>query len=272
MAVASVMVPVDLEPGSRGRVAVARSVAARFSARLVGVAAREALPVRLYGKGAYVTTRIVGEEDARAAADLARAERVFRDGAGPQADVAWRARSGDLMAFLTEQARAADLVVVGRQPANDDDGWCAGLAPGELILRLGRPVLIVPPGVAALAAARIVVAWKDTREARRAVRDALPFLAAARSVCIATVGPEAAPDGAEDVADHLARHGVAGLRLARPQAAGSVAQALVALAHREEADLIVAGAYGHSRLRERIFGSVTRQLLAATPVCCLMSH
>ena len=76
-----------------------------------------------------------------------------------------------------------------------------GVAAGALLMEVGRPVLVAPPGIERLAAKRVVVAWKDTREARRAVHDALPFLTRADEVLVAVVGPDADREGAEDVAE-----------------------------------------------------------------------
>lgn len=272
MSIANIMVPLDLAPASWDRLTIARSIAERLSAQLVGVSACEALPTHLYGKGALINARIIDHGSARASAELAQVEAVFLARTQDMQSVAWRARRGDLRVVLAEQARMADLVVLGSADPDDGQGWCAALAPGELILQLGCPVLLVPSGVASLAGTRVVVGWKDSREARRAVRDSLPLLLRADSVCIATVGAETMPDGAEDIAAYLTHCGVAETTIVRSAASRSVAACLLAVARQTEADLIVTGAYGHSRFHERVFGSVTRELLAASPICCLMSH
>ncbi len=176
------------------------------------------------------------------------------------------------MPFLAEQARAADLVVLGRLPRDSVAVWSEAADPGDMILRLGRPVLVVPPDIKTLQPSGIMIAWKDTREARRAVHDSLPFLAMADRICIASVAPEATCDGAEHLADYLAQHGITHTEIVRAQAGAGVADILLKLAREAAVDLIVAGAYGHSRLRERVFGSVTEKLLVSTPVCTLMSH
>jgi nucleotide-binding universal stress UspA family protein len=134
----------------------------------------------------------------------------------------------------------------------------------------------VPQSVNALSARRVAIAWKDTREARRAVRDALPFLQQAASVMIVEVserrGGEQAARNIKDVADYLRRHRIEIIaERVRPTdvtATGS----LLRLLHDENIDLVVAGAYGHSRLGEWAFGGVTRDLLAESPICGLFSH
>ena len=136
---------------------------------------------------------------------------------------------------------------------------------------------MVPPGVAALEGRRVLVAWKDTREARRAVADALPLLSRAEEVLVVEAAPEAEERGqalrrADDVAALLAGHGATARGEALEPGGGAVADDLLLAAGRHGADLVVAGGYGHARLREWAFGGVTRDLLARCPVCCLLSH
>ena len=173
---------------------------------------------------------------------------------------------------MSREARAADLIIVG---ARHTGGNLHDLVdPGVILLRAGRPVLVVPAVVAPSQLHRVVVAWKDTRECRRAVHDALPFLQRANEVLILGIDegqPETAKPHLSDVAAYLRRHKVAAVReVWRPR--GPVAAELLNLVRNENADLIVAGGYGHSRLGEWIFGGVTHELLASSPVCCLLSH
>jgi nucleotide-binding universal stress UspA family protein len=171
---------------------------------------------------------------------------------------------------------AADLIVVGGTPHPVLRDPYRTLDPGAVLLRAGRPILLVPPGVASPPGKRVAVAWKDTREARRAVADALPFLRQADTVVLAEFcaqGEEAsARHHLEDLKQFLARHGV---DTAREQVAAIEATAtssLLGLVEADAIDLIVAGGYGHTRLGEWIFGGVTRDLMTGSPVCCLLSH
>jgi nucleotide-binding universal stress UspA family protein len=102
------------------------------------------------------------------------------------------------------------------------------------------------------------------------VSDGLPLLARADEVFVVAV--DAHDAGVKDVTAYLARHGIASRHYVRPKPAGSAAEELTKIAEREGADLIVCGAYGHSRTSEWVFGGVTRDLLAHAPVCCLMAH
>lgn len=119
--------------------------------------------------------------------------------------------------------------------------------------------------------------WKDTREARRAVYDALPFLHEAKRVTIVEISEKdqmgAARHQVDDVVSYLARHRIRAEARIEAQLPGStVADQITGLAVDEGADLLVTGAYGHSRLNEWVFGGMTHDLLTSSPICCLMSH
>jgi hypothetical protein len=111
---------------------------------------------------------------------------------------------------VAREARAADLVIIGNERENRDP--FRALDPGSVLLKAGRPVLVVPRGVTSFSPRRIAIAWKDVREARRAVQDALPFLQRAESVMVVEVseGGDGAQalQGARDVARYLGRHRV----------------------------------------------------------------
>ncbi len=137
-------------------------------------------------------------------------------------------------------------------------------------------MLLVPDEVHELQAERIVVGWKDAREARLAVRDALPFLTRASQVTIIEICTSDQQDLArkrvEDVARYLERQGVKCRTDVRVHMADTDAHQLIRVAKEDGVDLIVAGAYGHSRLGEWMFGGMTRELIDEAPVCLMMSH
>jgi nucleotide-binding universal stress UspA family protein len=269
---ASILVPVDLGTGAEHRVKFAGTLADTFSSRLTGVAAEE-ITLPISGDGAYlIDAKLVEIEEQRVTEDLAEAETVFRRAAGTRNRIEWRCAIRPPAAFISEQARAADVIVVGRQGPDDPSQGRLGIDPGDLLMQVGRPILTVPPRTERLAAERIVVAWKDTREARRAVWDGLPLLKRAEEVFVVAVGRDATREGAADVNAHLVRHGVPSRAVARPDEDAAVADVLLRMAEEEGAGLIVCGAYGHSRVREWIFGGVTRDLLRGAPVPCLLSH
>jgi nucleotide-binding universal stress UspA family protein len=147
---------------------------------------------------------------------------------------------------------------------------------GDLVMQVGRPILIVPAAADKLKLERVVVFWKETREARRAAFDALPLLKKAVNVVVAEIAAEedlaAVRTHLEEVVGWLKRHGVVAEVLALPST-GDDATGLNAIAEEQGADIIVAGAYGHGRLREWAFGGVTSDLLLRPQDrCSLVSH
>lgn len=269
---ASIMVPLHLGVDAQDSVRLAAALARAFSSRLIGVAAEEfVLPY--YGDGAIAIDPVVVDDARRKAVEnLAKAEAVFRREAATVHDLEWRAAVAPPQQFVLDAARAADLVVVGRQGPDDAGHGAMAVSPGDLAMGLGRPLLLVPPRKEALSGKRIVIAWKNSREARRAVLDALPLLKRAELVSILAIGTEAAEQGAEDVVEYLRRHGIASRATIRSDSTRFVIDEILAHVEREGADLIVSGAYGHSRMREWLFGGVTQDLLNGAPVPCLMSH
>jgi len=256
MSYRSLMVHFDASAGARARLQLAVELANRFKAALIGVAGPP-----------YLSAAAGGIADA-----LAAVEKEFRASAQSVKNVEWRGRPVWSSVLIPQEARAADLIAIGPGPSRWD--FADSQDPGVTILSAGRPVLFVPREVHLLDARRIVVAWKDTREARRAVWDALPFLRNAESVEIVEVNEQSlrGRGAADDVADYLIRHGVVIGTKACLKAEGPIADEIIRFAQEEKADLIVDGAYGHSRVGEWAFGGVTRGLLASTPVCCLFSH
>lgn len=176
-------------------------------------------------------------------------------------------------------ARYADLAVVAA-PADDAGRRTAESFFLDLLLDAGRPVLRVPRGAAVpatLPPRRVVVAWKPTREASRAVHDALPLLRAAESIDIVSVDPvvdehhHGQQPGA-DIAAHLARHGCRVTAVTRERRGESAAHVLLRHAASAGADLVVAGGFGHSRLREQWLGGFTRTLCEQATLPVLFAH
>jgi nucleotide-binding universal stress UspA family protein len=183
--------------------------------------------------------------------------------------------SSDLAAL---HARYADLAVMTMATDTVRDASTIRDFFTSLLLESGRPVLLVPPGYAWRPTKHVVVAWQAKREAARALHDAMPFLRAAESIDVLEVGEAVgeAGDGqlpGADIATHLARHGLKVRVVVHLSVAESVGASLVMHAQDTGAELIVAGGYGHSRVREWILGGVTRELLSgACPVPILFSH
>ena len=271
MSYTSVMVPVDLGPNASDRVSAAAGLADRFGGFLIGIAAQQPF-VPTYPEGLVADAAIIDAEQERVDQELAEVERVFRAAAGARNQVLWRSALGGAPNFAREQARAADIMVLSRQGRGDPTDWRFRVAPADVVLELGRPVVVLPPGAKSIEGKRVVIAWKDTREARRAVWDALPLLKQADEVFVTSVTNDARKAGAVDVSEYLTRHGVTSKVIGCEGRDASVAEELLKVVRQEGADLIVTGAYGHTRMREWMFGGVTRDLLDDAPVPCLMAH
>jgi nucleotide-binding universal stress UspA family protein len=273
MSYAVVIVYIEANGLPERRVRLAAGLAGKFNAILAGISAVAIHPPYLY-EGAVIQ-QVNEAEIADAMKKLDAKEDWFRKIAGAHhPKLEWRPVIDYPIDALAREARSADLVIIGKTKSQGDS--FASLDPGEALLKLGRPVLLVPEGMDSLRAEHVVIGWKDARESRRALGDALPFLHEASRVTVAEIyeaGEEtAAKQGIEDVVRYLARHRIDAT--GRPVLRGDKAGAgqLIALAQAEGADLIVSGAYGHSRLGEWVFGGVTQDLLAASSICCFMSH
>lgn len=266
----NILVAADLGEDAPDRIGLAAGLARRFEATLTGAAAHK-VPVPILVSDICEAADSVEQNAARIRGLLKQTREVFQRSAGDKVRIAWHSGFADPVTHLVAQACAADLIVVSRRGPDDADPGPLGVWPGPVLMEAGRPVLIVPPRTVHLKADRIVVAWKDGPEARRAVSAALPFLRAADQVFAVTVGEDVQPGNAEDLAVYLARHG-ASVTAHHLRAVKSVGDEIIHFALRQDVDLIVLGAYGHSRLREWVFGGVTRDVLDRSPLCCLMCH
>jgi nucleotide-binding universal stress UspA family protein len=175
---------------------------------------------------------------------------------------------------FTRRLRHADLIVLGQ--ADPDHPLAVRNLVEDVLLTAGRPVLVIPyAGHFETIGDNILVGWNGSREAARAVNDAIPLMLKARSVTIFEAYPIARKsehDNAADVASHLARHGVNAHTAHTVMAGISAPDALLSYAADIGVDLLVVGGYGHSRLRELILGGVTRGLLQHLTLPMLMSH
>ena len=273
MTITSVMVYVDPQQQAEGQIRAARNVANRFGASTIGVSAF-AVESPFVAEG-VVIQETTADDVKRMKAELTAKEAWFRDVVGlERSKVEWRWGEEYPTVFLANEARSADLVVIKRkQPKADQFNF---IEPAEALLRMGRPTLSVPEHVTELHADRIVIGWKDTREARIAVHDALPFLTRASQVTIVEICISEEQDRARrrvrDVAKYLQGHGAKCESEVRVHMAEADAGHLIRYAKGQGADLIVTGGYGHSRLGEWMFGGMTRGLLEDAPCCLMMSH
>src|SRR6478609_3729893 len=266
MTYATVMVSLALDQSNEARLQVAGELAERFEASILGVAAAQFAPPLYFSDGA-AAQGLIDEGEASVKRRLGRLEAQFRAAIGNRGGHAeWRSAMDFPARFALAQARCADIVVSGGQSPAFSDAFALA-SPKDLVMQAGRPLLVVPDKVNWLDLRSVLVAWKDTPEARRAVADALPLLRKARDVTIVEI-PERDDDrsavmaGVTDVAAWLARHGVtASARVSEAVRNATAAAQLEQVAGDLGAGLIVAGAYGHSRFRELILGGVTEYLV-----------
>jgi nucleotide-binding universal stress UspA family protein len=273
MSYATLMVHIDLYGELGGHVEVAVDLAERFHAHLIGVAGWAPMSAVLADKPRNDPTSSESHlQEFKRLLDQRGREFCAAVGKG-DSHPEWRSVLDYPTEAVAREARAADLVIIGNTRESGDP--LRALDRGSLLLKAGRPVLVVPKGVTSLLPRRIAIAWKDSREARRAVRDALPLLRQAESVMIVEVSEESGDQASHhirDVANYLARHRIEIVAERVRPADVTVTNSLLRMIEDENIKLIVAGAYGHSRLGEWVFGGVTRDLIAESPICCLFSH
>ncbi|BBC03035.1 MULTISPECIES: universal stress protein [Bradyrhizobium] len=273
MIIATVMVYVDPEQQAEGQVRITWEVADKFGASLVGVSAFAVEPP--FVAEGVIIRETTADDLKRMKSARADKEQWFRSVAGlPEGRVEWRCSVDYPTAFLTNEGAIGRLG--GDQAHARKMDQFHFIDPAEAMMRMGRPTLLVPDHVATLNADRVLVGWKDTREATIAVRNALPFLSRATQVTVVEISTSDEQDTARhrvrDVAKYLQAHAVKCQVDVRVHMAEPDVHQLVRLAKDEGAHLIVTGSYGHSRLGEWMFGGVTRGLLHESPVCVMMSH
>ena len=273
----NVLVHVEPGPASDGRLKYAIALARNFGSRLTGLTVTlppAEIPAAMIGDAQLFTAAVEAAEEAAVSA-----RRQF-EGLMMECGLAtdWRNGEGNPAEVVSAEAGRADLLIVGGQNRRDLDGGLYRLAPDDVLMTCGRPVIVLPENPDTdFRAKRILLAWKNTPQAARAAHDALPFLIQAEEVILAKVGSASAWNGhyrisINDMADHLRAHGVK-ITTARLQPQGSdPGDLLLNFAANSRVDLIVAGAYGHSRVREWVLGGVTASLLQRAEVPCLLSH
>jgi nucleotide-binding universal stress UspA family protein len=281
MALKDILVVLDGTAQSSTRLALAAGLARRHGAHLAGLFVVDImLPVMAAadaGSGA-VLGEMLDRMRTDSLAEAARVEAEFaetlrRDGIAGE----WRLVEGVTPEQVALHARYADLAVLGQA---DPDGAPPGATAAieAVLFDSGRPALVVPyAGSFPTLGERVLVGWNASAQASRTVHDALPVIAGAASVVVSAVNPRRGIDGhgeepGADIARHLARHGVKVTveHVVAPEiGAGDL---LLNRASEISADLLVIGAYGHSRLRETVLGGVTRTLLQQMTVPVLMAH
>ncbi|MDA0342444.1 MAG: universal stress protein [Proteobacteria bacterium] len=293
MTIKTILVPVSGQPEDEvlleSAIAVARASSSHINVLHAGMDPRQ-IAARQMGEGmgasqveavvtaankAYDDTRAVVVnifEDWRSRHEIAIADGVDFGAGAAEASVttSWLEPKQDPAAAVAKLGRLADLVIVSRpKPSGQNENAVVEAA----LMETGRPVLMVPPGDRHPRMNCIAVAWNGSREAARAVSQAMPVLETAdRVLVLSGVTYTAAETDVESIANTIARHGVKVETVKFSANGGNLAEKLQAEALRGGADMLVLGAYSHSRLRELILGGVTKDILATSHMPIMFSH
>jgi nucleotide-binding universal stress UspA family protein len=276
MTYATVMVGLSVDRPNEARLEITGQLAERLGAGVIGIAAAEFSPPLYFTSGEQAQT-LVDQGRAAMKNRLAEVESEFRAALQNHVtEVEWRCAEDFPSRYIVQQARACDIMVVGEADRGALGDPFVQVNPSDLVLQAGRPLLVVPDLCNWLDLRSVLIAWKDTAEARRAVADALPMLRKATDITIVEIVEEqadrtAALSRVKDVAAWLSRHGVSASEQV-PEECGEAGAQLERIASEVGAGVVVAGAYGHSRLREWILGGVTRRLVNPSTRCSLLSR
>ena len=279
MGIKDLLVTVDAGPSTERRVALAAWLAGCFEAHLVGLHPSSTAAAGLYSASfdSALFDAAMQENFDRLEQRSLQARSSFeaatsRNGISAE----WRVARGYPGPDTVLHARYADLAILGQRWTDYDDLDYPD--PADVVLDAGCPVLVVPrAGHFERIERHALVAWNASREAARAVRDALALLKRVKAVTVLAVNPKQGTHGhgqepGADIALHLARHGIK-VEIDHSLAPGTnPADEILSRASDYGSDLIVMGAYGHSRMRELVLGGVTRSILAQMTVPVLMSH
>ena len=260
MAYKDLLVIVDDDPHTSERISHAAELAERFGAHLTGLC----------------VSMVNGPE---AKHHTARARALFDEEIGRRRiSTEWRAAADFPTDAAVVQSRYTDLVVLGQLNPEEPLAPVNNPRPEDIVLSAGRPVLAIPyVGHYDAIGQRVLVAWDASREASRSISDAMPLLASASAVTILTIDPatgrtEHGDIPGADIALHLARHGVNTRVEKAPSGGIGIGDVLLSRASDLGADLLVMGAYGHSRVRELVLGGATRTVLRSMTLPVFISH
>lgn len=271
----TILVHVDTGRSASARLKFSADLAARFAAHVTGLYVRRPFQAPAFTDAGPAMDSLYRTYENAAKADEALATGAFTDLIGSTSlSSEWRVIDGLAEEVVAAHVRYADLAIIGQSEPDAPATTPPDLA--ETVVMAGeRPVLIVPHiGAAKSPGKTVLLCWNGTREAARAATGALPFLKKADKVIILLVDPS--NDGGDQpgaaVAGWLARHGVKAIVQRDTAADSNIGGVILSRAADHDADLIVMGLYGHSRVREWVLGGASRTLLASMTVPLLVAH
>ncbi|MBV8398926.1 MAG: universal stress protein [Acetobacteraceae bacterium] len=284
MGVRDIIVVLDETRRSEVRLAMAADLARTNDAHLIGLC-----PLDLIALPATTSFEIAGYAESIVLDVIARMRAQARERATPietrfreqlrinNLQGEWRLADGPAADVVVRQARSADVVILGQNDPDDPPQPQAKHLVEHMLFGSGRPVLVIPyAGQFSSIGRRVLIGWNESREATRAVHDALPLIRPDAAVTLLSVTRNAAGASEDfstvEIAAHLARHGLSVTTADLPRGDVRAEDLLLNQASEMGADLVVIGGYGHSRLREMVLGGVTRSLLKSMVAPVLMSH
>lgn len=279
MAFKTILVHCDAGKTMASRLRVALELADRFDAHVIGLHVRQRFEAPMFTDATMALDVLYRTFETAVRTDEEAASAAFQSAiGGKHRSSEWRVLDGLVEDALIGQARYADLVVVSQADPDSQPGATPIDLAEKVALASERPLLVVPHiGAAKQVGKKVLVCWNERREASRAATAALPLLAGADSVTLLIIDPQtgdAAGSAAPgvDAAAWLSRHG-AKVTVQRDTAADSdVGNVILSRAADQDADLIVMGIYGHSRVREMVLGGASRTLLSSMTVPLLVAH
>ena len=279
MTIKDIQVNVDNDAACSKRVKMAVNLAATMDAHLTGVHVRRTFPFPAYSVvPTTVDVDMVAIYNEALDDQEANARKVFKEAIGVgNTKVSWHTLRGSISYELASSARYSDLLLIGQPNPKEATSLNDGITD-EIIMSAGRPCLLLPYETNSVGfGTSPLIAWDGSRESGRAVHDAMPFLKQAGKATILIVNPEKSDTDFEDlpgamISEHLARHDIDVTVEVSRNSPLNTGDTILAYAADNQHDLIIMGAYGHSRWREIVLGGATRTVMKHMQVPVLVSH
>ena len=272
----TLMVHMKLGHGNSDLLRITSNLAKRFDAHVIGIAACQPTPM-VYSDG-YAPGIFVEQDREEIDREIKVAKTEFAAAfQGWTSGTEWRSETiyESVASYVSRESRSCDLVITSGISLDSRD-TARPEKPGDIVMQAGRPVLVVPRTANTLNFDRITVAWKNTREARRAVADALPLLRRAQQVTVLEIAhadeQKRVTQQLAEVCEWLKTHSIKAEAKFVASAKGDESYQLNTAIEALGSGVVVAGAYGHSRLREWALGGVTRDLMVQANYCTMLSH
>ena len=282
MSYKSILVCLDEHRTNAGLMKVSADLAFKLDAKAVGIAVSQ--PLLIGSENVYVPADVFDDHCKKTEARLLALEASFEQAmTHAQAEFGWHSKITiqPHVQYISGYSRASDLLMVSireshnAEPGIEKNSETTSDIAGELVLQSGRPVLLVPNDVETLELNSALICWQDTKEARRALADAIPLLQKCAQVRLLELYKkdqhETSNNHLTQIVHWLLSHGIHA-HAASLESNGNDAEQLQAYAGEYEVDLLIGGAFGHSRIREWMFGGVTRNLFFHGAQCALISH